>query len=217
MAWENSRSAFRAALELGADGVELDVHATRDGAIVVHHDPVVPGLGPIAERDWRECGAARLPNGEPLPLLAEVLDLLGNVVVWVEVKALPSAHDTELLAVLDAGPAPAKYAVHSFDHRIVRRLRDRRAGLSLGCLLSSRLIDPVPAVRAAGADTLWQEAAQIDAALVETVHAADLVVIAWTVNDDADARRLAALGVDALCGNHPDRLRGAIRGASHAP
>ena len=46
--YENSRAAFRRAVMLDADGVELDIHATKDGAIVVHHDPDLPGVGPIA-------------------------------------------------------------------------------------------------------------------------------------------------------------------------
>jgi glycerophosphoryl diester phosphodiesterase len=62
-------------------------------------------------------------------------------------------------------------------------------------------------MRAAGASVLWQEWSMIDADLVDAVHDAGGEVIAWTVNAQAAAEQLAALGVDALCGNYPDRLR----------
>jgi len=208
--YENSRAAFRRAVMLDADGVELDVHATRDGAIVVHHDPEVPGCGPIATLTLDEVRQIRIRNGETLPLLQEVLELVGEYDVWIEVKGLSPDQDDALLAVLDAGPAAHRYAVHSFDHRIVRRLGERRPGLRRGILLSAYLDDPVGALRAVGATTLWQEWHQVDQELVHRVHAAGARIIAWTVNEIGDLERLVRLGVDGLCGNYPDRIRVAL-------
>jgi glycerophosphoryl diester phosphodiesterase len=208
--YENSRAAFRRAVMLDADGVELDVHATRDGAIVVHHDAEVPGFGPIAQLSRVEARQVRIRNGEPLPLLSEILELVGDREVYVEVKSLPEAHDEEFLAVLDRGPAPARYSVHSFDHRIVRRLGGCRADLRRGILLSAYLDDPVAAMRGVGATTLWQEWQQVDRDLVNQVHEAGFSIIAWTVNEIGDLERMARLGVDGLCGNYPDRIRVAI-------
>jgi glycerophosphoryl diester phosphodiesterase len=216
--YENSRAAFRRAVMLDADGVELDVHATRDGDIVVHHDPDLPGVGPIALLTSSEARQVRIRNGETLPLLQEVLDLVGDHDVWIEVKSLPCAHDPALLAVLDAGPAPHRYAVHSFDHRIVRRLGEARPSLPRGILLSAYLDDPVGALRAVGATTLWQEWKLVDEDLVDAVHSADCRLIAWTVNEVGDLEHLVRLGVDGLCGNYPDRIRVALaaRGGSAA-
>ncbi len=208
--YENSRAAFRRAVMLDADGVELDVHATRDGALVVHHDAEVPGFGPIGLLSLSEARQVRLRNGETLPLLGEILDLVGDREVWIEVKTLPESHDGQLLAAIDQGPSPARYAVHSFDHRIVRRLGDARPGLRRGILLSAYLDDPVAAMRAVGATTLWQEWQQVDQDLVNRVHDAGFTLIAWTVNEIGDLERLARLGVDGLCGNYPDRIRVAI-------
>jgi glycerophosphoryl diester phosphodiesterase len=195
---------------LDADGVELDVHATRDGGIVVHHDPEVPGFGPIAQMTLAEARQVRIRNGESLPLLAEILDLMQDREVWVEVKSLPAAHDCKLLEILDAGPAPERYAVHSFDHRIVHRLGEVRSGLRRGILLSAYLQDPISVMRAAGASTLWQEWQLVDQELVTRVHDAGGKVIAWTVNEIGDLDRMVRLGVDGLCGNYPDRIRVAI-------
>ena len=208
--YENSRAAFRRAIMLDADGVELDVHATHDGGIVVHHDPDVPGFGPIAQLTLAEARQVRIPNGEPLPSLAEILGLVGDRQVWVEVKGLPPKYDRVLLTILDQGPAPERYAVHSFDHRIVCRLGEARPTLRRGILLTSYLQDAVAVMRGVGATTLWQEWQQVDEELVNLVHEAGGTVIAWTVNELGDLDRMVRLGVDGLCGNYPDRIRVAI-------
>jgi glycerophosphoryl diester phosphodiesterase len=208
--YENSRAAFRRAVMLDADGIELDVHATRDGGIVVHHDPEIPGAGPIAGLSLAQARQLRIPNGEQLPLLSEVLDLVGQRDVWVEVKTLPPMHDQKLLEILDRGPAPERYAVHSFDHRIVHRLGETRPSLKRGILLSAYLRDSVAVMQSVGATALWQDWKQVDQELVDRVHESGGMVIAWTVNELGDLDRMVRLGVDGLCGNYPDRIRVAI-------
>jgi glycerophosphoryl diester phosphodiesterase len=195
---------------LDADGVELDIHATRDGGIVVHHDPDLPGVGPIAQLSTAEARQVRIGNGEQLPLLTEILGLVGNRDVWVEVKSLPSVYDQQLLDILDQGPAPGRYAIHSFDHRIVHRLGQARPGLRRGILVTAYLRDAVSVMLAAGATDLWQEWQQVDQELVNQVHDAGCTVIAWTVNELGGLDRMVRLGVDGLCGNYPDRIRVAI-------
>jgi glycerophosphoryl diester phosphodiesterase len=202
---------------LDADGIELDVHATCDGGLVVHHDAEIPGCGYIGRLTLAEARQIRIRNGEPLPLLSEVLELLGEREVWIEVKSLPEEHDGRLLAVMNAGPSPDRYAVHSFDHRIVRRLGETRPDLRRGILLSAYLDDPVAAMRAVGATTLWQEWLQVDRELIRRVHDAGGQVIAWTVNEIGDLERLARLGVDGLCGNYPDRIRVALAARLEEP
>ena len=202
---ENSLEAFRKADALGADGVELDVHATVDGAIVVFHDSCLPSGESIAETPAARVREHRLGNGEAVPLLGEVLTAIPDLKVFIEVKHLDARWDTSLLKVI-AGGGPERCAVHSFDHRIVARLAGQRPTLACGALSVSRLVDPVHALDRALADTLWQEVDYIDPALVEQVHNSNRRVIAWTVNDADTARRLTQLGVDGICGNFPERL-----------
>ncbi len=206
---ENSLAAFRAARELGADAVELDIHATRDGALVVHHDEQVDGRV-IPASTFAELRQARLSNGEPLATLAEALDVIAPMTAFVEIKSLPPAWDEALLAAFDGAPRPAAVAVHAFDHRIVRRLGNRRPDLARGVLSASYPIDVTRMMRDAGATALWQHAALVDEALVKQVHGVGGVVYPWTVDDPAAMRRLLAMGVDALCSNHPDRARKAV-------
>jgi glycerophosphoryl diester phosphodiesterase len=207
---ENSLAAFRHAIELGADGIELDVHSTVDGGLIVHHDFEIPGLGPIGGLPVDRVRAHRLPNGEPVPLLQEALEAIGGHEVWVEVKSLAPQFDGALLALLAGGPAPHRYAVHGFDHRDIARLGAAQAGLERGVLSTSYPLDPISPVRAAGAATLWQEHHLVDRELVDRMHSAGCAVIAWTVDGRRDAARLAALGVDGLCGNSPDEILAAL-------
>jgi glycerophosphoryl diester phosphodiesterase len=191
---------------MGADGVELDVHPSADGAFIVHHDPGIPGAGPIAGLTLGEIKTRRLSNGETIPTLAEALAVSAGLEVWVEVKALGAGLDEALLQAL-GDPVPALIGVHSFDHRIIARLGGRVPGLRRGVLSVSYPVDPVIQMRDAGAGVLWQEWQTVDAELVGEVHRMGGEVIAWTVPDADAARRLADFGVDALCGNFPDRLR----------
>jgi glycerophosphoryl diester phosphodiesterase len=203
---ENSRAAFRRARTLGAEGVELDVHATRDGAIVVHHEPSLQGLGRIGDLTLETVHQYHLPNGETVPLLSEVLTLLRGLDVWVEVKGIEEYLDAVLLRTLQAGPEPERYAVHSFDHRIVRRLGERDGALRRGVLLDARLIDPLPVLAAAGATVLWQAHGMVDRGLVDELHRAGRRIIAWTANSETDLGRLIASGVDGICSDYPERV-----------
>ncbi|MBP6671465.1 MAG: hypothetical protein KA180_18565, partial [Gemmatimonadales bacterium] len=99
-----------------------------------------------------------------------------------------------------------RYAVHAFDHRIIARLGERRPELPRGILLASYLLDTLAVLRGSGADTLWMETHLIDAPLVDDLHAAGFQLVAWTANDPAEIARLAALGVDGICGNYPERI-----------
>jgi len=206
--YENSLAAFRAAARLGADGVELDVHATTDGELFVHHDEALDGGGlHIPRASAALVGAQRLPNGEPVPTLADALAAIAPPLrVFVEVKTLPPSCDAHLLQVLERG-APGRYAVHGFDHRIIRRLGEARGNLPRGILLASYPIRPLQALADTGATMLWEDYALIDADLVEEIHGSRARLFAWTVDDSVDMQRLADLGVDALCTNHPDVAR----------
>lgn len=209
-AYQNSLAAFRRAREMGADGIELDIHATTDGVLVVHHDPVLDGVGVIAAHRFADVQRAVLPDGAPVPTLADALTAAQEMAVWIEVKTLPAEYDGRLLAAIAGGPHPERYGIHGFDHRIIARLGALAPALRRGVLSASRPIDPVAPVLAAGAEVLWQESTLTDQDLVAALHAAGKQVIAWTPNDPDELARLVAIGVDGLCSNYPDRARVAV-------
>ena len=207
---ENSLAAFRAAMQLGADAVELDVHATADGTLVVHHDEAIAGRR-IPQLTAHQVAELRLSNGEPIPTLAHVLEAIGpRLQVFVEVKSLPPKFDDRLLEALRRGPNPDAYAVHAFDHRIVRRLGARSPALRRGVLSASYPIRPLVALEDAGATVLWQERTLVDRLLVDALHGAAMQLIVWTVDEPADMAQLLALGVDGICTNRPEIGRRAV-------
>lgn len=211
---ENTLPGFLAAIEAGASGWELDVHGTRDGVVVVHHDPVLPSWAgslagqAIATLDWSTLAAATVgPAGEPMPSLDAVLDAAGaEITVYVEVKA--RGIDAPVSECLARHP-DCRAAVHSFDHRIAKSIHALSAR-STGILTDSYLIDAAHALRAADARDFWPHREMVDQALVDAIHAAGGRVIVWTVNDVSDARRLWHLGVDGLCSDVVDELRDAL-------
>ncbi len=202
---ENSLAAFRRALELGADGIELDVHLTADGVLVVHHD-ATPREAPSEALQGRPI--AQLTNdqlrpfrafGEPIPTLDEVLALVGDkLVVYCELKGAGTAPQACTLLTNPRWRA----AVHSFDHRMIADARRLSPSLARGVLETSYHLNPTQSLASVQARDLWQYLELIDQPLVDAVHSRGGRVIAWTVNHPADMVRLAEMGVDGICTNH---------------
>ena len=114
---ENTLPAFARAVERGADGVELDVHATADGVVVVHHDPDLAIAGghrqAIADLTWQELRQAAIA----VPRLSDVLDAVSErATLYVELKGWGVEGP-----VADLIRTPRRCAVHSFDHSAVAR------------------------------------------------------------------------------------------------
>ena len=212
---ENTLPAFRRALELGADGIELDVHGTRDGVLVVHHDPTLAlRHGDIVEEvriaslTATEVAQHRLMSGDRVPTLDEVCALVGTkAVLYVEVKA---PHVEALVAAFLDAHAQVRCEVHAFDHRIPVGVRAVRPGTPIGLLSASYPLDVRGVLSCSDATAFWQHAELIDEPLVLAVHAAGVRLIAWTVNSAPHARQLAAWGVDGICTDVPDLIRTAV-------
>jgi glycerophosphoryl diester phosphodiesterase len=203
---ENTLPSFRQAFADGARAVELDVHGTTDGAVVVHHDHAtnsrVADSGPVlvlARSTLAELRSVPI-GGERIPTLNEVLATTPlDTTVYVEVKA--NGIDEPVVAAIRSSGRP--HAVHSFDHRIVRNIHRLAPEIPVGILQTSYPIDPIRPLLDAGARDLWQQWELIDESLIERVQRHGGRVIAWTVNDPAVAERLAGWGVDGICSDIP--------------
>ncbi len=179
------------------------MHATRDGIVIVHHDPVVharhprrPSQRPIVELSEGELAEFPLAGGVRIPTLSETLDAIGSrATVYVEIKA----RSIEPLVTRVIRESKTTCAVHSFDHRIVRNVRAIFPAIRTGVLEVSRHIDPVASLADTSAEDLWQEVDSIDEEIVQRAHSVGAKVIAWTANDPRQWETLYDLGVDAIC------------------
>lgn len=207
---ENTVGAVLAAVDEGAEGVEIDVHATRDGIVIAHHDFFPRGRSgdrrlasrPIADLSFAELQTFDLGGGERIPSLRDLLAALaGRARLYVEIKGRGCE---ELLAATLA--AESNVAVHGFDHRSISRMAALAPSVSRGVLQGSYMVDNCIGLKSASATDLWQHFELIDEGLVQEVHACGGRVIAWTANEERDWARLAAAGVDAICTDRVDRL-----------
>jgi len=195
---ENTLPSFIAALEAGAQGIELDVHATADGVVVVHHDPVTRAGVEIVATRWTDLNPVDgAPEGvAPIPTLASVCDVVGQrAELFVEIKG--EGIEEAVTATL-AGRS-GTYAIHSFDHATIGRLARARVPYRLGLLFGDSVDDAVERMAEYGATDAWPHRSLIDRPLVERIQRSGGRVIAWTVNSVSDARRLADSGVDGIC------------------
>ena len=207
---ENTLDAFVEARRLGADGVELDVRLTADGALAVHHDAEIPGLGVIAD-----LGVADLPAH--VPLLADVLAVCDGMVVNVEIKNAPQDpgwDPTEAVAALTATAIQEagwtdRVIVSSFQAATLMAVQAAEGRLALGALWGFAP-DPGRALAeatSAGFRAVHPFVTSVTPELVAEAHAAGLAVNVWTVNAPDDLRAMVDLGVDTVI---TDRLRAAV-------
>lgn len=211
---ENTVEALVAARSLGADGVEFDVRRTRDGVLVLHHDPAPPDGPVLATIDYAEM-ARRYPA---IPTLSEALDVCTGLLANIEIKNLPWERDFDaaetvadaVVEVLATRGGSDRVLVSSFHLPTIDRVRACAphvptaflflAGMDLievADLASDRAHRAVhPDVRALAGPEAHD--------FVVHAHDRGLDVNVWTVNDPADMARLADLQVDGLVTDVPD-------------
>lgn len=221
---ENTLPAFERALAMGVAGLEFDVHLTRDGRLVVIHDFTVDkttnGHGVVAAMTAAE--VRRLDAGShfdpafagvPVPFLDEVLDLVGDRCrLNIEIKSMdPYANDASatVAAVIRDRKLYDQVLVSSFNPVTLIKLRYLDSKIALGMLYGTEM--PVFLRQVWAGPPIYPEAQHpehtlIDAAYMTWARALPAAVNTWTVNDVAEARRLAALGVDVIMSDVPDQI-----------
>jgi glycerophosphoryl diester phosphodiesterase len=247
LAPENTLAAFRNALALGADVIELDVHVSRDGEVVVLHDFTLSRTthtsGYVRETalaDLKRLDAGGWFNprfaGERIPTLREVLDLIRadspRVRVNIETKypspgeAPPPPPDFEerVLQQVRAAGMLDRVILQSFFYPSIVRVKALAPAVRTAALRASRAptSDPVGVVREAKADIWAPQAGLVTREAVEELHRAGIPVVPWTVNASAEMERLIDAGIGRLRGDgiitdYPDRLLQVLRARGIRP
>lgn len=219
---ENTLPAFAAAVQLGADGVELDVQYSADGGLVVFHNPTLEktstGRGRVtahtlAELQALDAGSWFGPEfaGTRIPTLAEVLALLkGRLLVNIELKALDLASNSlgpDVVQLVRRYDMADQVVLSSFNPFALRAAKQAGPEIEAGLLLSLELPRWTRweiIRRYSRAEGLHPELAMVDQAYMARARRLGMPVRVWTVNEEADLHRMAALGVDTIITDVPD-------------
>jgi glycerophosphoryl diester phosphodiesterase len=223
---ENTLAAFRLARQQGADGVELDVMRCKSGEVVVFHDDDLLRLGgrpgSTREATYDELRAIDLGGGERVPRLEEALDVLGPLLVNVELKTAPRWPERlrddgladEVANVIFRRGAQDRVLVSSFDPLLLGRFRLHAPRVATGLLFAHDQARPYREAWAAPllrTTAVHPEGALVDARAVTRWHGRGLMVNVWTVDEPAELRLLRALGVDGIITNRPAETRAVIQ------
>jgi glycerophosphoryl diester phosphodiesterase len=215
---ENTLSAFRAAIDAGADMCELDVQLTRDGAVVVIHDDTVErttdGKGEVAKLSLEELkrldAGAKFKGGaikgERVPTLDEVFDVTsGKCGLNIELKA--GGVENRVAQIMQARNGFGDSVVSSFDWEYLKNIQQLHFNIRIGLLAEEKPVDLMMnavAMRAHSINPRWD---MVTADLCKAAHERGLKVYTWTVASDARMRALIECGVDGIMTNYPERLR----------
>jgi glycerophosphoryl diester phosphodiesterase len=209
----NTVAAFERAVELGSDGIELDVRRTADGLLVVHHDAVLGDGRAIVETRQSE-----LPFY--LPTLAEALDACAGAWVNLEIKNDPGEPDFDpddavvhgVLAELKRrGPGTGPWLVSSFRLETVDRCRALAPHVPTAWLVVEVGLDTPTMLSERGHAAVHPWVDTVTEDVIARCHAAGMAVNTWTCNDPARARELAGWGIDGICTDVPGVLLDALR------
>jgi glycerophosphoryl diester phosphodiesterase len=208
---ENTLLSFSRALELGASWVEFDVRVVEGEPIVFHDRSLqrmanVPGV--VEKQTLKRIRSLKLAKDQSIPLLSEVLDLLrGKACAQIELKGVGSGVVTALalLKALQEGWDASRFLVSSFDHSELLAFRVTAPVFPIGLLTYGYPMACVENAQKIGAVSVHLHLDAVTEDRVKQIHAAGLKVFVYTVNDPADMRELATLGVDGIFTDFPER------------
>jgi glycerophosphoryl diester phosphodiesterase len=219
---ENTLASFQLALDQGCDAIELDVHLSADGQIVVCHDPTVQrttdGTGwiyqmTVEQLKQLDAGAwfHKRFAGERIPTLDEVLQLVPkHILINIEIKhSYNHQLEARLLALLHASGRKKQVIISSFDHKCLARLKRLEPALKIGLLYSENVVNHVKYAQLPGfpIHSLHPHHRFIEDEDVRAALQAGLRVYPYTVNEESQLRRWIGLGTTGIITDYPGKLR----------
>jgi glycerophosphoryl diester phosphodiesterase len=209
---ENTLASFWLALKAGADGIELDVHRTADGVLVAHHDDELPTHEPLAGLSYKDLMALAKQSDVEIPVIGDVFKVVaGRGFLNIELKT--SGFEEDVMALARAVLPAGSFAFSSFDPRAVARCRQIAADVPALLITWGARNGEADLALLAQLDSsgIACESPYLTDELAALYRAHHYPLFAWTVNDVAEARRLAAAGVAGLITDTPDLLIAAFR------
>jgi glycerophosphoryl diester phosphodiesterase len=214
---ENTFAAFDLAIEMGARHLELDVHFSSDGHLVVIHDDTVDrttdGSGPVTSRSLAaltalDAGAWFDPcfKGERIPTLGAVLERYWGAHLHVELKGHSAGLAQRAVDMIRSSGIATNVTITSFQKAKLEETRAYAPELPTGWLVGEVSDAVVAQARAMGLTQLCPRAGAVTPELVSRLHAEGLVVRAWGVAAEDLMRQVMTAGADGMTVNFPDKL-----------
>jgi glycerophosphoryl diester phosphodiesterase len=225
---ENTLEAFSLAAQMGADGIELDVHLSRDGELIVAHDETVDrcssGTGRIADMTLREIKQLDFSNhragyrGVRAPTLEEVYALIKptGLTVNVEIKSgvvLYHGIEEKCVALARACGMADRVYYSSFNHYSLLAVKAAEPSARIAPLYSEAMIAPWKYAASIGAQSIHPFYPTVATpGMAEGLRVTGVLCNPWTVDGEEDIARLAMAGVNAVITNKPDLAKKVIAG-----
>ena len=219
---ENTMLAFKEAEKAGCDGIELDVHLTRDGVPVIIHDEDIrrttDGEGSVCSftaAGLRAFNASAAWKGEHpatcIPTLEEYFEWVKDTRLFTNIELKNSVIDypgleEKVIALIRRYSLKERTLFSSFNHYSILRCKRLAPEIRCGLLYSCWLASPGAYAKSCGAECLHPHFSSLIPEALEEIRSQKVQVNAWTVNEEADMRRLMAEGIDGIITNFPDRL-----------
>lgn len=211
---ENTVASVKKALELGVDGIEIDVFLCASGELVVFHDKTLEKLtdatGYIEELSLDSIQKITVLGREPIPTLNEVLDLTaGTTVLNIELKGTRTAAPTAALldTYFKAGTLkPEEVFISSFDWNELELFYAATQEVAIAVLTEDDPIDAIPIAQKLNAFAINPNFRSLNEKNVRKIHAVGLKIYPWTINEPADIEEMKRLGVDAIITDFPERV-----------
>ncbi len=207
---ENTLRSFRKAVDVGADGIELDVHRCATGELVVIHDHTVDrttdGSGEVSELSLDRLRELDAGSGERIPLLTEVLDLIeGRVLVNIELKGDDTARGVSsvISSYLGRGYGPDDLLVSSFKPTELSDLISIRDDIRIGVLFEDHPDMYLDFAHQIGAYSVHPRKDLATPSLVRRSVDMGCHVLTWSVNDREEADVLMSMGINGIFTDHP--------------
>lgn len=211
---ENTIRAFKRAVKLGCDAIEMDIHLTKDNVPIVIHDRSVDrttnGKGLISNLTSSQIKRLKCAKGEGVPTLKDVIDAVGDKIFLV--IELKEEHTAKLVIdVIKRNGLLRKVELSSFWHREILQASKLDPRISTGVILSGAPINPVRLVRDAHAKRIHVSHWYTNKELIKTLHAKRIFVDTWTLDEQPGIDEVVSWGVDAITSNYPNKVLHALR------
>ena len=207
---ENTMRSFQKAVDLGVDWLEMDVHLTRDGHLVVLHDDRVDrttnGRGLVREMTLAEIKQLDAGKGERIPVLEEVLAAFRSAKPRMQVELKAEGTPGPIVRLLEKMGLAEQVRLTCGNLGRIREAKRLNPKVETGAIFGKPTPDCCEQTKAAGAVALGIEYHSMNAGWVAKAHALGLQVTPWNPDSPEDLKAMIALNPDRICTNRPDIL-----------